>query len=370
MKSVFFITNSLSYGGAQKMLCFLANELDQRGYSVTVLNLLDNKEDAGRLNKNIRVIDIHTTHIRYLDRVQQLAKIIRKTQSLRPDIIISFTFKPNYLATIAGKVLNIPVIISERCDPSREYELKGRSRVYWNIINRADGGVFQTVGAMRLYSQRMQQRGTVIPNPIVLEEPVIHQVKADHRPQSIVSVGRLSNRQKRYDVMLKAFSIFESKHSGYTLTLYGSGEDEGDIRKWIADLGLEHSVFLPGKTDQPLQKMDEADVFLMTSDYEGISNALLEAMAIGMPAVVTDCSPGGARMLIQNRENGLIVPCGDAQKIAHALEELTGDPQLMAKCSSNARKVLMDYHPDAIIERWIKYIYKVTEEATKRRLHG
>ena len=75
-------------------------------------------------------------------------------------------------------------------------------------------------------------------------------------------------------------------------------------------------------------------------------------------------------MLIQNRENGLIVPCGDAQKIAHALEELTGDPQLMAKCSSNARKVLMDYHPDAIIERWIKYIYKVTEEATKRRLHG
>lgn len=368
--SIIFITNSLSYGGAQKMLCFLANQLEQRDYSVSVLNLLDNVEDAGRLNKNIQVTDICTSNIRYLDRVQQLNKIIRKIKSLHPDVIISFTFRPNYLATIAGKILNIPVIISERCDPSQEYDLKGRARIYWNIINQAEGGVFQTEGAMRLYSQRMQQRGAVIPNPVVLEESIIHQVKTNQTPRSIVSVGRLSNRQKRYDIMLKAFSIFENKHKGYTLILYGSGEDEENIRKWITDLGLDHSVFLLGKTDHPLKKMDEADVFLMTSDYEGISNSLLEAMAIGMPAIVTDCSPGGARLLIRDRENGLIVPCGDVERIAHALEELTGDPHLMAKCGSNARKVLMDYHPDAITERWIQYIHHVMDVVAKRRFHN
>ena len=361
MTRVVFISSSLSYGGAEKMLCFVANELAERQYDITVINLLEHTDDAGRLSMKVKVVELNTIRFRVVNRIEQLLKLIIYIKKIRPDIIISFKFKPNYLAAIVGKVLKIPVIISERADPSKEYILKGRVKRYWDLLNTADGGVFQTIGAMKMYSLQMQKRGTVIPNPVLLPEPIMHIVKENGQAGIVVSVGRLSNAQKRYDIMLSAFLLFYKNNPKYVLKIYGDGEDEEKIRTWIKEYQMEKAVFIMGRTESPLHAMDEADIFLTTSDYEGISNSLLEAMSIGMPVVATDCTPGGARMLIRNGENGMLVPCGDVEMIAAALNKIAREYTLRQECGERARKVKDDYSKERIMESWESYINRVIQ---------
>ena len=171
----------------------------------------------------------------------------------------------------------------------------------------------------------------------------------------MVSVGRLDNFQKRYDVMLEAFKLFHNRHPDYTLKLYGDGADVEQIRKWVRDLGLSDAVRFMGLTKQPMQDIAADGMFLITSDFEGISNALLEAMAAGLPCVSTDHTPGGARLLIQDHENGLLAPIADAQKLADAMCEFAEDPALAEKCGKNARAVLERFAPERIIDMWEEY---------------
>ena len=359
MKKICFIANSLSYGGAEKIISFTASGFAERGDRVFLVNLLKNPGDAGRLDSRVTVIPAKAVKIRYLDRLDQTRKILKAVRAIRPDLIISFTFTANYLASLTGKTLGIPVIISERCDPSRELVLKGHVKACWNLINSMDGGVFQTEGAMRYYSEGMQARGTIIPNPAVLEEEIVHRVRANGSSPVVVSVGRLENQQKRYDVMLGAFRLLLRSHPDCRLEIYGTGPDEAPIRSWIAEHGMEKAVRLMGRTDHPLRAMDAADIFLTTSDYEGISNALLEAMAIGMPVVATDCSPGGARLLIRNGENGLLVPCGNTAEIAAALGRMAADHALRLRCGENAKKVREEYDPRRIMDLWTGYADRI-----------
>lgn len=361
MAKVVFISSSLSYGGAEKMLCFVANELAERQNDVTVINLLEHSDDAGRLSEKVKVVELKTVRFRFVNRIDQLLKLILFIKKIKPDIIIAFKFMPNFLGAVVGKVLKTPVIISERADPSKEYILKGREKCYWDVINTADGGVFQTIGAMQMYSDRMQKRGVVIPNPVLLPEMLTHTVKESSQSGIIVSVGRLSNAQKRYDIMLSAFCKFYKKNPEYILKIYGDGEDEETIKNWIKDFQLEDAVFLMGRTDSPLHAMDEADIFLTTSDYEGISNSLLEAMSIGMPVVATDCTPGGARLLICNGVNGLLVPCGDVEMIANALNRMAREYHLRHECGEQARKVKDEFSKKRIMELWGSYINKVIQ---------
>ena len=361
MSRILFVSSSLSYGGAEKMLCFVANGLAALKNQVTVINLMEHPDNAGRLNEGIKVIQLQPKKTRYLNRIDQVLRLIRSIKQNKPDIIIAFKFVPNYLAAIAGKVLRIPVIISERCDPFKEYILTSRVKIYLKIINSADGGVFQTKGAMQFYSAGMQNRGIVIPNPAILNEDISHTVRGNEESGVVVSVARLSNVQKRYDIMLKAFRKFSRNHPGYSLKIYGDGEDADIIRKWISEYELDHVACLEGRTDHPLHVMDDADIFLTTSDYEGISNSLLEAMAIGMPVVATDCSPGGARMLIQDGKNGLLVPCGDTDCISQALEKMADDYNLRYRCGMMAKEVKEAYNECRIIETWSNYINQVIQ---------
>lgn len=347
------------------MLCFVANGLAELGDSVTVINLLEHPENAGRLNKKIPVIDIKTSQTRFISRIDQLLKLISAVRKIKPDIIIAFKYIPNYLAAFIGKLLKIPVIISERCDPAREYVFTGHARLYWKLINSADGGVFQTPGAMACYTDEMKKKGTVIPNPVVLSEEITHTVKNNDEAKIVVSVGRLSNVQKRYDIMLAAFKQFHEKNKQYILNIYGDGEDEELIQSWISESGMDDIVFLKGKTDKPLQVMDEADIFLTTSDYEGISNSLLEAMAIGMPVVATDCTPGGARLLVKDGENGILVPCGDEKLIANALDKMAKDYGYRCKCGKQAIIIRKEYSTQLIIHKWFEYIKLVIDTFQK-----
>ena len=355
MKNILFITPSLGFAGASKMLRFVADSLAEKQHNVCIVNLRSTSGDA---QDERSVSDsISVKYLSSTDAKKQIFEIRKIAKEFGADVIIGFTEKPNAFARIVGFSLGIPSIMSERGDPNRTVGRRLKTKIVIKIINTSPGGVFQTEGAREFYGKGLRKRGVVIPNPIFVvgDIPVVDNSK---REKSVVSVARLDNIQKRYDVMLDAFKLFSDKHADYVLKLYGKGSDEQLIREWVVERGLEDKVLFMGLTSQPMQETANDGMFLITSDFEGISNSLLEAMAVGLPCVSTDHTPGGARLLIQDGENGLLAPIGAAQALADAMCRFAEDPELAAKCSNNAKNVVERFSPERIADMWEDYVLK------------
>ena len=359
MKNIGFITMGLGFGGAEKMLCFIANELSKRGNKIFVFNLNtvpDYVSDRFQyLEESVKVFEVSNENCGLLS---QINAITRLTKEIGIDVLVGFTSKPSMIAKIAGIKAGIPSIMSERGDPTKTTSKTLKAALIRCIISFSNGGVFQTEGAKALYGRRLQKRGTVIPNPIFVNGDIEY-VDYEHREKSVVSVGRLDNYQKRYDIMLDAFKIFSDKHNDYVLKLYGRGADEELIRSWVKERGIEEKVQFMGVSSQPMKDISKDGMFLITSDFEGISNSLLEAMAVGLPCVSTDHTPGGARLLITDHENGLLAPIGDSEALAKAMCEFADNHVLAKKCGEHAKKVLVRFAPEKIIDSWETYINKI-----------
>lgn len=355
MKKILFITTSISYGGAAKMLVFVAEHLAARGHQVSIANLQEAANDQRSVDRRIALYAIGRNG-RAVGRLEQIRQLNTLAGKIKPDVIVSFKYTPNLLAAVVGKIRRIPVIISERGDPgaSSASAHRLRAKLYWKIINSASGAVFQTEGAMKQYSTRLQKAGVVIPNPVFVPEGFTY--NEGEKENSIVTFGRLANRQKRYDVMLDAFARFVQDHPDYVLKIYGNGPDEERITKWIEEKGLQGKALLMGLSKHPMQDIQKDKIFLITSDFEGISNSLLEAMAAGLPVVSTDSTPGGARMVIRQGEDGMLVPCGDAQAIAGALAAFADDEVLANQCAARARQVVDRFSPERIGNQWEEYV--------------
>lgn len=359
-KTLLFVTTDLGYGGVAKVLCFVANSLDKLGYDVHIANIMStNKNVTQVLSKNIEVHTTSSDKAKGLRRLEQLIKVMKIAKSTEADVIIGFTFYPNIIASIVAKQLGIKSIVSERGDPYRTIGTGFLSKLLLTIINSADGGVFQTDGAMRFYSSKLQTKGKIIPNPIFLPSEGVPQREFSSITKTVVSAGRLENRQKRCDVMLQAFAIFSKSHPEYALRIIGDGPDEEKMHSWCRELGIEDKVLFLGKSSHVMQDIVNDGIFLITSDFEGISNSLLEAMAIGLPCVSTDHSPGGARFLITDHGNGLLVPVGDVEKLSDAMKEFAENPKLSMQCGENAKSVRERFSPEKIIAQWDSYIREV-----------
>lgn len=361
MKSIVFITNSLGFGGAEKMLVFVAGQLADRGFDCSIINLNNVNEYINQhrqvVNDKVRVYDIEKPNDANI-RKYHIKKINEISKTVKADVIIGFTGFPNFYAKIVSRQLRIPSIMSERGDPYRTFSKTIKSQLIRVVVNRSKGGVFQTDGARRFYGRGLQKRGIVIPNPIFIKGK-IPDIKYEDREKSVVSVGRLDNYQKRYDVMLDAFKLFSEKYPDYLLKLYGKGDNEEQIKQWVVEKGLGDKVKFMGLTTQPMQDIAKDGMFLITSDFEGISNSLLEAMAVGLPCVSTDHTPGGARLLIQDGENGLLAPIGDTKKLAEAMCKFAENSKLSIKCGEEAKQVVERFAPDKIIDAWEEYIDKI-----------
>lgn len=354
MANILFITSGLGLGGAEKMLCFVAEELYDRGHKIYIANLANTADVSGyerSISEGILVKRIACRNAK--GRISELRRLVKDFSA---DIVIGFTEIPNGLAKIVSILERIPSIMSERGDPNLEKIGKGlKNWLVLQLVNRSKGGVFQTEGAKAFYSKGLQKRGKIIPNPIFINGEIPF-VEYENREKSVVSVGRLDNFQKRYDVMLDAFKLFSEKHPEYVLKLYGRGNDEAQIKTWAQERGIAEKVKFMGLTTQPMQDTCHDGMFLITSDFEGISNSLLEAMAIGLPCVSTDHTPGGARLLIRDHENGLLAPVADPTALSLAMCEFAENHTLARKCGENAKDVVNRFSPDKIIDEWESYI--------------
>ncbi len=359
-----FITSCLSFGGAEKILLWIASEFSNNGDEVFIIDLqsdVNNSSFARKVDARIRVIGAKAKGLKIIKRLFQIKNIKRILIHEKADVVIGFTTYPSFLASLAGKMAGIPSIVCERCDPS--VELKNRlCRFYHRFINKATGAVFQTEEAKKYYSEELQKKSIVLPNPAFPSQYVYQH----SQNKTFVTIGRFENNQKRYDLLIDAFNIFHEKHNDYCLRIYGDGTDKDFIINYIEKSDSSKFIHLCGYTSSPVEKMVENEAFVLSSDYEGIPNILLEAMSCGMPVISTDTSPGGARILIDNGTNGLLVPCGDSNALAKAMCAYADDVVLREQCSKNARKIINKFVPKRISLDWITYVNKITSNNQKK----
>ena len=162
--------------------------------------------------------------------------------------------------------------------------------------------------------------------------------------------------QKNQKLLINAFSELAKKIPDYTLVIYGEGSLRKELEKFIESKGLKDRIFLPGAKNNIQEYIKDASLFVLSSDYEGIPNALIEAMAIGLPCVSTDCSPGGARELITNGENGVIVECRNSNELATAMARLLTDRESAKKMGTNAKKIYTRVDKNLVCNRWLDLI--------------
>lgn len=354
---VVFVTSTLGYGGAAKMLSFVANNIQNKDIDVHVIGYLC-KDVVPVFDKEIN-LHLLGTILKEGEHLRILRALYKKIKQISPDLIISFLTFPNMYSVLLGKVLRIPVIISERGNP---YTANGfKMKVIYYIINHADGAVFQTEGAKSFFSEKLQKKSVVIPNPVVKRNnSVCYDLNCEN--YDIVFVGRLENKQKRLDILFDALGYVIDAYSDAKLLVYGSGEDENMLKTMVSRLYFSNSIKFMGSTSNPEKAMSQAMVYVISSDYEGIPNSLIEAMSIGMPVVATDCDPGGARLLIEDGVNGFVVPKGDAKAIAEAVIKLFRNKNTRCVFSRNSQKICEKYSETEISSMWNDYIVKVVTE--------
>lgn len=352
-RKVFFVMNGLPGGGAERVMSVMANYLDNRNYDVSFI-MLRKVEEAYELNKGIK--RYYREKKRKGDFLEQI-KYIHEFEKKNPNaIFISFLTYQNLYTILASIGTKARVIVSERNDPEKTV-----SRKYMKVIRdilygykRCKNVVFQTEGAKEYFNSKIQSKGFIILNPVKKNLP--EHRKADSK--RIVSVGRLCP-QKNYVLLLEGFAMFCQKHDDYKLEIYGKGELESSLRDLAKTLKIEDKVIFEGFRNDVHEKISDATMFVMSSDYEGLSNALLEAMAMGLPCVSTDSPPGGARMAIKNGENGLLVPVGNKEKLMEAMDKIASNAEMAEKMGRNAAEMRELLSEERICSQWEKLIEAV-----------
>ena len=350
-----FIIDQMRTGGAERVIANLSNQFVSQGHDVSVVMLNETSEQSYYpVDDGVRLIPIKRDYKKNnpLKKILLLRNCIRDTT---PDIIISFLYHINVYTYLASLGLRIPHIVSERNDPrsSPKSKLLRISRCF--VFNAADGCVFQTKNAKEFFSAKIRSGSEIIPNPVVL----MHTPKEPFdREKKITAAGRLVP-QKNYDMMIRAFSAFSEKFPDYRLVICGEGSARTSIEALIRELGMENSVELLGQVENPHEIIYNSTAFALSSDYEGMPNALLEAMALGVPSVSTDCPCGGPSDLINDGENGMLVPVGDAGAMAAAFEAIATNSEFGEKLSAGAKPLRTAYSVETIAERWLEYMTKV-----------
>ena len=352
---ILFFNIRIDYGGADKMMTYIANHLSKT-HSVDFLTYR-NAEVLQPLSD--RVNHIHNplyTHpnkfIEIFGQIKALRKFIKENKY---DLCVSFLNPASYMLILATRGLDTKVLLSERGDPNVLTKSKNPFlRLIFKIVQKANGYVFQTEEAKKCYSKRAQENSVVIPNPMPDKE--IPEPYEGERKKVIVTVSRLDLRQKRQDILIDAFAKIAPNYPDFSLRLYGDGPDMEKLKDIAEKTGFGDRIEFAGLCRNVLSSINDCALFVLSSDFEGIPNALLEAMACGIPCISTDCSPGGARVIIKDGTNGIIVPRGDVDALSRAMERLICESDLSKKFSENAVGVIEEFSKEKIFSMWEAYI--------------
>lgn len=349
-KNVIFITSCMGKGGTQRVICNLANYFINE-YEVSILKLFSD-EMSYDIDKRINILDFSCNDRKKIIQIPILIIKLRdffKKLNKEDTVILSFLTKVNLFVLLSKIGIDIPVIISERNDPKYD----GRNVIIRFLCNitypYADKIVFQTKYAKSQFNNTLQKNGVVISNPIIIKESEV--LKDDEEiveKDIIVSVGRLIP-QKNQKLLIEAFSELSMEFKDIKLIIYGEGNLRKDLQLLINNLNIANRVSLPGVVDDIHKKMKQARCFILSSDYEGQSNAILEAMSLGLPCITTNCS--GISEII-NERNGVLIDVGNKQQLIEKMRRILKDKKYAKRIGEEARKSANNLTLEKIAYMW------------------
>lgn len=352
---VLFVTEDLANGGSERVISVLANGFASKCDSAVVAI----RRDIVKYSLDDKVIyypfkdDNKGKVSRTLGRVRHLYKAIN---TFKPDVVVAFDVVPIVYSYIVCKLSKVKLVVSERADP-KKHEEKGRiGKLYFHAFKKANGAVFQTADAQSYYSVGIQRKSIIIPNPIN-EEFVIERFKGV-RSKEIVTACRLT-KQKNLKLFIDIVLDINKKFPEYKGIIYGEGPEYESLYNYSLGLGGNEIIIFPGRVNNIRDKIFTSQFYLCTSDYEGISNSMLEAMTLGLNVICTDCPVGGARMAIQSGKNGVLFPIGDKEAGVQAICDLITNESKSCLMGEAATDIRNRWSSNIIVDQWIKYIQTI-----------
>ena len=379
IKKIMFHINSLGKGGAERVVSLLANEFAKNEIEVVIATEWYSEEEY---ELNVRVRRIHVGLSESDENASRIAKQWIRIRNLRrviveeqPNVVLSFCVKANYRAMMATVGTGVPVIVSVRNDPKIDYVGKSNNIMNKLFLNRAAGCVFQTQEAKEFFDDVLQQKSIIICNPV--NEKYLHAERKNAK-KKIVCVGRLV-AQKNQMLLVNAFENILQKYEDYELYLYGDGSDDEckeELLQYVSNktiqvksksqnektekhVELKDKIHFMGLSSTLEKDMADAAMFVLPSNYEGMPNALMEAMALGLPVISTDCPCGGSRYWIEPGITGQLVPVKNVKSMTQAMEYYILNPEEAEKMGKKARQCLEEATLDKVYEQWQQYILQV-----------
>ena len=352
MKTLMFYINSLNKGGAERVLLQLAERFAAQGYRavfVTSFRSADEYPVPDRVER-ISIEEENCPQSRLKKNISRIKALRKLCLEYRPEVLIAFMAEPNFRAVLATRGLPVKMLISVRNVPEKEYAGKLFRFVGRHILPLADGCVFQTEDARSWFPEKLQKKSRIIMNQV--SRSFFDEAPAEER-KDIYAVGRLS-QQKNHAMLIRAFSRLENCHD--RLIIYGEGPLRAELSALIKELSLKGRVLLPGLSSNIPADIKGAKIFVLPSDYEGMPNVLLEAMALGLCCISTDCPCGGPKAVIEDGVNGRLIPVGDEDSLTLAMQELMADDVQRTTMAENARKSAEAFSPECIFQQWKAYV--------------
>lgn len=339
-------------GGAERQIIMLSNEMALRGHDVHMVVLNEFKSPYPISNK-VKVHDLSGMEKGKFGILKRFMAFRNAIKQVKPDITINYNLQGAYFSLFVGKKVCGKILYSERGDPyDSEYSgLLGKMRDW--TCKRVDALVFQSEGARDFFTIGRKQKAIVIHNSVTVQQdryPI-----AEKRDNRIVTVGRL-HPQKNPHLLLDAFIKIASKYPEMHLDFYGDGAMHDELQEKIYKLGLKDRVTLHSSRKDIFDCIRTARLFVLPSDYEGMPNALMEAMSLGLPCISADCRPGGARTLIDDGKNGFIVPVRDVNALAEKMSYLLENPDVAEQVAKEARHLGETHTNKVTFDKWENFI--------------
>lgn len=351
MKITFFV-GEFNGGGAERVISILANKLVERDFDIEILKY-HNTENLYETNPRIVInsVEENTNTRKLLTNIVWLKKHFKENTN----IIISFLAPFNIIALLANTGNNTPIIVADRNDP-RRVPSNSIIRFIRDLLYRfADGIALQTKDNKKYFSTAIQNKSIVISNPIDLKEKSGIALKTP-KENTIVSVARLEE-QKNQKMLIRSFYELKDEFNDYQLVIYGEGSYRNELQSLIDELEMSDRISLPGHKEDVIDRIVNSKLFVLCSNYEGMSNSLIEAMCLGLPVICTKVS--GTSELIINNKNGLLIDINNQRQLTESIRKLLLDNELSNKLATNASKLNGELNSDVICDQWVEFINSI-----------
>lgn len=338
-KNIVILIGTFNRGGAERVCSIISNYLVSKGWKVSIILILGGPLEY-ELDSRINIYRIgrDKSHFKKIKELRHYYK------EIKPDMILSFMAQESIIGYLALLGMPITFFTTERNDPVNSKRSFVIQRLYEIVMKKAFLNILQTQKVKELYSKRG------IKNTIVISNPINIKIRTNYENKNrLISVGRLEN-VKNQQMLINVFSQINLKYPSSQLDIYGNGSLELELNNLIQSKNLSGKVKIHNATKQIQQKMAASSIFVLPSNYEGLSNALMEAMAIGLPCISTDCN--GSDELIKNEFNGLIIPVKDEQALFCAIDVMISNPEKAKAMGIEASKVGSNNSVEKICCKW------------------